>query len=101
MYPCFTGARGPFLWSLRRGGSLGGAQQVLAVQRGAQEVVSAIGQAIAHAAAYLIRRVPDALDHFNLDADSVSELVEARMGDWLGVTADPQPAAATTAQQGA
>lgn len=58
-------------------------------------------EAIAHAAAYLIRRVPDALDHFGLDSDAVSELVEARMGEWLGVAAEAAPATATPTAAGA
>ncbi|TXH34821.1 MAG: hypothetical protein E6Q98_18240 [Rhodospirillaceae bacterium] len=51
-------------------------------------------ETIAHAVNYLLARVPDALEHFGLDAAAVEQMVEARVGSWLGVAVDPTNAAA-------
>ncbi|TXG98579.1 MAG: hypothetical protein E6R08_04020 [Nevskiaceae bacterium] len=51
-------------------------------------------ETIAHAVNYLLARVPDALAHFGLNVDDVKEMVEARVGSWLGVAVDPTNAEA-------
>jgi hypothetical protein len=41
-------------------------------------------ETVAHAVNYLIDRVPDALAHFGLTNDHLEQLIEARIGSWLG-----------------
>jgi hypothetical protein len=56
-------------------------------------------ETIAHATNYLIDRVPDALAHFGLDQEHLEQLIEARLGKFLGVqaTATGTGTAATSA----
>jgi len=54
-------------------------------------------ETVAQAVNYLLARVPEALDHFGIDEASLKQMVEARLGSWLGIVVDPtNPAAPVT-----